>query len=240
MTDGYAAAHVRAAEAALIAAGEPLMQRAAAGLASVLEELLAARLADPDLAADGPGSVLLLVGSGDNGGDALFAGAALAASGVDVAIARTSTLVHQDGLQAALAAGARQLGEAPTPTDDAVAAAKDADLIVDGIVGTGASIDPTLRGAALELVQALLPVVQSHRGPTVVAVDLPSGIDADEGTVPDGSVLPAEVTVTFGAVKAGLLVPPASAYAGDLRFVDIGLLPELDGVEPLVTVAREV
>ncbi|MFZ4894175.1 NAD(P)H-hydrate epimerase [Plantibacter sp. Mn2098] len=240
MIDGYAAAQVRAAEAPLIAAGVPLMQRAAAGLAVELRELLVKRLRDRDAADGDSGRIVLLVGSGDNGGDALYAGATLASGGAEVIVVRTSARVHADALSAALSAGARQAAGAPADPEVALAATTGADIVVDGIIGTGTSPDPTLRGAAREIVEALLPVVQSPHGPLVVAVDLPSGIDADEGTVPDGAVLPAEVTVTFGAVKAGLLIPPGAGFAGDVRLVDIGLGPSLADVEPLVRVAREL
>ncbi len=69
----------------------------------------------------------------------------------------------------------------------------------------------------------------------VVAVDLPSGVDADTGTV-DGEAVRADATVTFGAYKPGLLVDPAREYAGPLRLVDIGLgpyLPEVPDLEAL-------
>jgi NAD(P)H-hydrate epimerase len=52
--------------------------------------------------------------------------------------------------------------------------------------------------------------------------------------VPDPVVLPADVTVTFGAIKAGLLLAPASRFVGELRLVDIGLGPHLEHAEPLV------
>ena len=68
----------------------------------------------------------------------------------------------------------------------------------------------------------------------VVAVDQPSGIGTDDGSVPDPAVLPADVTVTFGALKAGLLLSPGAELAGRIVLVDIGLGPELEGVEPLL------
>ena len=74
------------------------------------------------------------------------------------------------------------------------------------------------------------------RHPLVVAVDLPSGISPDDGRVPDPTVLPADATVTMGAVKAGLLLPPASRLAGRVVLVDLGLGRALAGVEPAVTV----
>ena len=84
------------------------------------------------------------------------------------------------------------------------------------------------------MVERALQAVAPHAPtrPVVVAVDLPSGIDPDTGAVPDGPVLRADLTVTFGAIKAGLLLTPGSELAGRVRLVDIGL--DLTGVEPVV------
>jgi NAD(P)H-hydrate repair Nnr-like enzyme with NAD(P)H-hydrate epimerase domain len=68
-------------------------------------------------------------------------------------------------------------------------------------------------------------------GAAVVAVDLPSGVDADTGEVPDPAVLRAAVTVTFGALKPGLLREPGAGYAGRVVLVDIGL--DLSGFTPV-------
>jgi NAD(P)H-hydrate epimerase len=209
MIAGYSAAQIRAAEAPLLAAGVPLMQRAAAGLAAGIRELRPA-----------PARVLLLVGSGDNGGDALYAGAELAAGGYRVSILPTGSRMHAAGLAAALAAGA-EVVEQPGHTD----------IIVDGILGTGTSSDPALRGRALEIVPALLTLVRTEHAPHVVAVDLPSGIHPDTGAV-NGPVLPADLTVTFGGHKAGLLIDPGKTLAGRIQLVDIGL--DLTGIEPVI------
>jgi hydroxyethylthiazole kinase-like uncharacterized protein yjeF len=234
MINGYSAEQIRAVERPHLAAGEPLMQRAAAGLADEIRAVLRERVArHPGIA----GRILLLVGSGDNGGDGLFAGAELAAEGVRVTIVATGPGMHEAGLAAALAAGAH-LATA-VPLDDfrlaalAGLAARE-DVIVDAIVGTGTSPNPALRGAARDIVAALLPVVSAPDGPTVVAVDIPSGIDPTDGSVPDAVVLPADVTVTFGGVKAGLLLPPASGLAGRVRLIDIGLGPDLARLTPVV------
>jgi hydroxyethylthiazole kinase-like uncharacterized protein yjeF len=184
------------------------MQRAAAGLASHLRALE-------------PQSVLLLVGTGDNGGDALYAGAALAADGTDVAIVASGERMHESGLREALARGAHV-----EPRTRLAELAVTSDVIVDGLVGTGSA--GGLRGGALELVEALPP----HEA-TVVAVDIPSGINPDDGSVP-GHVLVADLTVTFGAYKAGLLLEPARSYAGRVVLIDIGL--DLTGVEPVLRV----
>jgi NAD(P)H-hydrate epimerase len=226
--DGYSAAQVRAAEAPHLAAGEPLMARAAAALAGVLRR----ELARPDVA-DGP--VLMLIGSGDNGGDALFAGAELAVHGVDVHAIPASERMHAGGAAAARAAGVRLVDR-----DDQAAvdrALRSASVIVDGLLGTGTSPAPALRGAARDLVVAAMRIVD-ELSIRVVAVDLPSGIDPDDGSVPDPTVLTADVTVTFGAVKAGLLVEPGASCAGRVELVDLGLGPELAGMTPLVRTDR--
>jgi hydroxyethylthiazole kinase-like uncharacterized protein yjeF len=226
---GYTAAQVRAAEAPLLAAGEPLMRRAASALAAEIERLIPAR-AD----ATGPALVVVLAGSGDNGGDALHAGAELAAHGADVRIVATGSRLHEEGAASARAAGATDLDPDADP-DGFDRAVVDADVIVDGILGIGAAASPALRGRARELVARVLELrASATRHPLVVAVDLPSGIGADDGAAPDPTVLPADVTVTFGAVKAGLLVPPGSAYAGRVVLVDLGLGPALADVEPAV------
>ena len=211
----YTAAQVRAAEAPLLAAGEPLMQRAAAALADVLRQEL-----PPG------GRVLVVAGRGDNGGDALFAGAALAAEGTAVDIVQTTDAAHAQGLDAALAAHARVIA-----LDEAAAADPAYALIVDGIVGIGATGDPALRGGAREAVAALLPAVR--RGDSrVIAVDLPSGVQPDRGTVADDIVLPASVTVTFGALKAGLVRRAGPRLAGRVVLVDLGLdLPAGEAVD---------
>ena len=216
--EGYTAAEIRAAEEPLLAAGVPLMQRAAAALAREIRLLLPA---------DRPGRVLLLVGPGNNGGDALFAGAELAAAGTEVTVVPTSDRLHESGRIAATEAGARMLS-ATSPPDVAASVARDADVLVDGILGTGTSASPALRGQARELVAAVLPVLATEDPPVVVAVDLPSGVHPDDGSVPDQTVLPTDVTVTFGACKTGLLLSPAVEYAGRIVVVDIGLGPELE------------
>lgn len=211
---GYTAAQVRAAEQPLLEAGVPLMRRAAAALAAEIRGL-------------SPRRVLVLVGPGDNGGDALFAAAELAAEGVAVDMIATAARHHAEGASAALDAGASWVD-----VEDAANLAERSDVVVDGIVGTGSS--PGLRGETRQIVAAILPVLENPTRPRVVAVDIPSGIGADDGSVPDPIVLPADVTVTFGAEKAGLLIEPASRYAGRVVLVDLGLGPYLPA-RPVVT-----
>lgn len=201
----YAAAVVRAAEQPLLADGVPLMQKASSALAWVASELIA----EADAA-----RVLVLVGSGDNGGDALFAAATLAESArVDLLL--TSARRHEEGFAAATDAGAQQI------TIDDLHDADAYDLIIDGILGIGAAADPALRGDARTAVELLLPAVRAQ-GICVIAVDLPSGLHPDTGEA-DDVVLPATTTVTFGAVKSGLSRERASRLVGGLVLVDIGL-----------------
>jgi hydroxyethylthiazole kinase-like uncharacterized protein yjeF len=201
-------AEVRAAEDALLALVPPgaLMQRAAAGLA-----VHAGRLLDPVYGA----RVALLVGAGNNGGDALYAGARLAARGARVtAVLLSPDRAHAEGLAALRRAGGRA-GAAAGP---AVAVVRGADLVLDGIVGIGGS--GGLRPAAAELAEA------AGAAGVRVAVDLPSGVDADTGAVP-GAAFSADLTVTFGCLKPGLLVGAGADRAGEVRLVDIGLGPYL-------------
>lgn len=180
-----------------------LMQRAAAGLAAACAGVLG-RVYGKVYGS----RVVLLVGSGDNGGDALYAGARLARRGAGVsAVLLSPERVHGGGLAAFRAAGGRVAGSA-----DVV---RGADLVVDGIVGIGGK--GGLRAGAVEVVRLVREL-----GVPVVAVDLPSGVDADSGVV-SGDAVRADVTVTFGAHKPGLLIDPGREYAGAVRLVDIGL-----------------
>ncbi|WP_406146587.1 NAD(P)H-hydrate dehydratase [Streptomyces sp. NBC_01012] len=209
MRHAYSVESVRAAEKALMARlpEGALMQRAAAGLAVACGDLLRRR-------GRVYGSrVLLLVGSGDNGGDTLYAGARLARRGAGVrAVLTAPGKVHRAALAALLAAG----GQVVLDTSEGLGRV---DLVVDGITGIGGR--GGLRPEAAELVRA---VTAGHA--PVLAVDLPSGVEADTGQVL-GPAVRADATVTFGAYKPGLLIDPAAEHAGALRLVDIGLGPEL-------------
>ncbi|MFD9852650.1 NAD(P)H-hydrate dehydratase [[Kitasatospora] papulosa] len=210
MRHAYSVETVRAAERALMERlpEGALMQRAAAGLAVACCDLLRRN-------GRVYGSrVLLLVGSGDNGGDTLYAGARLARRGAGVRALLTSPdKVHRQAMAALLAAGGQVLGGPPLGAYGPV------DLVVDGITGIGGR--GGLRPEAAELVRA---VTAGHV--PVLAVDLPSGVEADTGEVL-GEAVRADATVTFGTYKPGLLVDPAAGHAGALRLVDIGLAGEL-------------
>ncbi|MFC9928429.1 NAD(P)H-hydrate dehydratase [Streptomyces sp. NPDC127190] len=215
MRTAYSVETVRTAERALMARlpEGALMQRAAAGLAAACAELLGRVYGS---------RVVLLVGSGDNGGDALYAGARLARRGAGV----TAVLLAPDRTHAGGLAALRRAGGTVTSPDRAEDLLLRADLVVDGIVGIGG------RGGLRPDAERLAGVVARSRA-AVVAVDLPSGVEADTGEV-RGAALAADVTVTFGTYKPGLLVDPAREYAGVVRLVDIGLeLPAEGELEAL-------
>jgi len=196
------------AERATLPDGE-LMQRAVRGLVAELADIPAGDL------------VVVLAGPGDNGGDALYAAAQLRDRGVRVDVALVdSTRVHADALAAAVAAGAEVI--------DAPSAQR---WCLDGMFGIGSRAG--LSGRAAEWADWA-----RSSGARTIAVDVPSGIDVDGGTLPGshvpGSHVIAERTVTFGTYKVGLLAGPAADAAGEVRLVDIGLklgVPALEALE---------
>jgi hydroxyethylthiazole kinase-like uncharacterized protein yjeF len=205
MRSAWRVADVRKAEEALMATLPPgtLMQRAAAGLARRCALLLEDRTGGVYGA-----RVHLLVGSGDNGGDALFAGALLARRGATVtAELLNPDRTHRDGLAALRSAGGRV--DRPSTMD----------LLVDGIVGIGAK-----GGLRPDAVAALRQATETK--PTVVAVDVPSGVDVDTGAT-SGPHVTADVTVAFGCLKPAHVVGPAAPAAGLVELIDIGLGPWL-------------
>ncbi len=229
--DGYSAKQVRDAEVSLIAAGIPLMERSGTALAKAIAQLLVER-------PQGYQIVLMLVGGGNNGGDALYAAAELASRGVEVQLIPVRGKVHEEAMRVALEGGARLLVPVDASEDDVVATIEEAvphvSLVVDGILGTGSVGRGALAGTPRAAVKALLRAFDAGADCAVVAVDIPSGTDPDTGDVHDSVVLPADTTVTFGVCKAGLLTELGRRYAGRIMVADIGLLPQLEGVEPLI------
>ena len=198
----YTADAIRAAEAPLLA-GLPegvLMRRAAHGLTTAIAKELYARTG-----AVAGRRVCAIVGSGDNGGDALWAATLLRRRGVAAdAVLLNPDRAHAKGLAAFRAAGGRIVQGIPISTD----------LVIDGVVGISAS-GPLRPAAATLFAETDVPVV---------AVDIPSGVDVHTGATP-GPAVQAALTVTFGGLK------PVHALAdcGRVELVDIGLaLPPTD------------
>jgi hydroxyethylthiazole kinase-like uncharacterized protein yjeF len=227
MRAAHAVADVRAAEQELMATlpAGTLMQRAAAGLGSVCMGLLGQVYGS---------RVVILAGSGDNGGDALFAGARLARRGARVTAIAAGTRLHEEGAAALTSAGGI-LVPVSAGGDAARAALSLADLIIDGLTGIGGSGGLRLPAATL----ARLTEEARADGAVVVAVDLPSGVSADTGEV-EGEAVQADVTVTFGTWKPGLLIDPGASNAGAAQLVDIGLAPHLTGPAAVALQAADV
>ena len=188
----YTAQQIRDAEAPLLAAlpDGVLMRRAAFGLASaIIRELgtVAGR------------TVCAVVGSGDNGGDALWAATFLRRRGAGAAaVLLNPDHTHEKALAAFLAAGGRIVEKVPGATD----------LVIDGVVGIGAT--GPLRPNAAE--------VFAGTDAPVVAVDVPSGVDVHTGAAEGPHVKPT-LTVTFGGLKP----VHALGQCGRVELVDIGL-----------------
>ena len=226
MRSAHDVAQVRAAEAAVMATLPPgtLMERAATGLAATVADVMGGTYGL---------RVVALVGSGDNGGDALWAAALLARRGarVDAVLLTAGPHAQEEMFRAAG-------GRVQHATDDqGVQQVLDstwwqrADVVLDGIVGIGGRAG--LMGTAATIVQAL----NDSAAPVVVAVDLPSGVDPDTGAVGEVAVA-ADVTVCLGTYKPALLVDPAAACAGRIELVDIGVERALS--EPSVAALQVV
>lgn len=215
MIRGHTAAAVRAAEAPLLAAGEPLMLRAARALA----DHVAARADTADGRGPGAPRVLVLAGAGANGGDGLHAAAMLRADGIHADAIATAERLHDEGAAALREEGGTILPLADTAPGMLEERLARTTLVLDAMLGIGGR--PEVPADLLPL----LAVVRAS-GVPVIAVDLPSFVDATTGETAD-EALHATETVTFGAVKAGLLLPDGAERAGALHLVELGLGPHL-------------
>ncbi|WP_342783588.1 bifunctional ADP-dependent NAD(P)H-hydrate dehydratase/NAD(P)H-hydrate epimerase [Rudaeicoccus suwonensis] len=208
----FAVADVRAAEEAVRAQLPEgmLMTRAAEGLA----EVAMARLGRHG------SRVVVLAGPGDNGGDALYAAAALAGDDLNVLAVLTGPAEHQGGLEAATGAGVVIEEWRDGPAGDAVTGAlADADLVIDGILGIGG------RPGLPEHLRNLPDLIGGDA--FVLAVDLPSGCDP-AGLVRSDSIY-ADETVTFSLAKPVHLMPVSEPAVGMLTVVDIDV-PDPDAI----------
>jgi NAD(P)H-hydrate epimerase len=164
---------------------------------------------------------LMVCGKGNNGGDGLVAARHLRARGMAV----TAILLARPAeLSPATATAFREYVDAGGrwrrfSADVVRREAARSDVAVDAIVGTG------FRGPARGTVAEAIAVLGEATG-SVVAVDVPSGVDADTGVV-DGEAVEADATVTFGALKPGLVFHPGADRAGAVMVADIGFPPDL-------------
>jgi NAD(P)H-hydrate epimerase len=212
---------VRAFDARTIEAGVPgivLMENAGRGAATELLQRLA-----------GKKLVVVACGTGNNGGDGFVLARHLRVGGLEprvVLVGQPDKVAGDARLayDAYLAIGGTiEL----VPTDLDVVELKEAfvqaDAIVDALFGTG--LDRPLSGTPADVAEAIASAAALR-----VALDVPSGINADTGA-PLGPAVIADVTLTFGFLKTGLMTPRGRAHAGALVVVPIGVPPELARAE---------
>lgn len=250
---------VRGMERPLLDDGVPLMRMAASALAHEALDMLS----DGDDEDDEDREVVLLAGGGDNGGDGLYAAARLVQKGISATVVAVGRTLHDEAFAAFTHAGGKVLvldpqsdipgcsagfdeQEAKDRLQTAVELACGADLIIDAMTGIG--VNGALRGIAAQMATLLRRIRTdgecdltddgdpSPLLPPVIAVDVPSGVGIDDGCLP-GAYIQADRTVTFGALKPCLMLPPAAYECGRTILVDFGF--DIDDVEPDVQAAND-
>jgi hydroxyethylthiazole kinase-like uncharacterized protein yjeF len=203
--------------------GPVLMERAALGVSSLIQARYPGR------------HTLVVCGCGNNGGDGLAAARQLHVVGHPVACVVYAGSVGELSPDATLnyrvaeKAGVNlRIGEIPGYLWD------ESELVVDCLLGTGATGE--LRGRMVEA--AGLINAAGARGVPVLAVDVPSGVDATTGSLAAGAVA-ADMTITFHAAKSGLICPPGSEAAGEIVVWDIGIPEPLEPEPDLWVVSAE-
>jgi len=181
--------------------GLDLMERAGTGLAELVHELVPA------------GRVVVVCGKGNNGGDGFVAARLLRDRGREVHVL---TLAPVEELRGDALRNAERLpGAAPEPFRAGALAG--AAAVIDAILGTGFSGEP--RDPAASAIEAINAVSDAA---SVIACDVPSGVDASTGEIA-GVAVSARATATFNAAKPGLWIAPGKGRAGEVRVVDIGI-----------------
>ncbi|HLW94612.1 MAG TPA: NAD(P)H-hydrate dehydratase [Solirubrobacteraceae bacterium] len=198
------AARMRATDAwAIEERGVPsleLMERAGQGLAALAAELA------------GEGRIVVVAGKGNNAGDGLVAARLLRAAGRDVDVVSAGEL---SALQGDAAVNLERLpGDAPTPLGAGISA--NPALVIDALLGTGAS------GAPRAEIAAAIAAIAGCGAAVVLAADVPSGVDASSGEVA-GDAVAADATATFHAAKPGLWIEPGRSHAGRVSVIEIGI-----------------
>ncbi len=173
-------------------------------------------------------NMLVLVGPGNNGGDGLVAARHLHDMGAQVTLYLWKRKTEGDfNFAQTQARGIKTLRAEGDENFSQLRAALDGSTIsVDALLGTGANrpIEGTLK-EILVLVNPQIPNPKSHPPPSIIAVDLPSGLNADTGTL-DPATVSADLTVTFAFPKVGFYKFPAADALGEWVIADIGIPPE--------------
>jgi hydroxyethylthiazole kinase-like uncharacterized protein yjeF len=218
----YSAAQVRALDAYEISQrgvpGFVLMTRAAeAALALLREGWPRTR------------RLTLVCGAGNNGGDAYVLARLARQAGLEPVVLAAADPAQLTG--DAARAHAEWLGAGGSVQAFSAQTLVDAELIVDGLLGTGLRGAP--RPAAAAQIEAINAVSEA-RGTPVIALDIPSGLEADNGTVARMAVR-ATATLTFVALKSGLFLGEGPAHTGEVRLADLGIVnPATPEFEPIM------
>jgi NAD(P)H-hydrate epimerase len=176
---------------------------------------------------DRPGTVIILCGKGNNGGDGLVAARLLHEAGHEVRVVLPFSVESLSPDAHAMYDRAYQSGVTivPTVTDDELAGAG---LVIDALLGTGVT------GPVGGIMGELIIRTNAQRGGRgVLAVELPSGVNADTGEMP-GPAIRAEATVTMALPKPCLVLFPGAQQAGQWTVADIGYPPEVYEYKPAV------
>lgn len=222
------AGEMRAIEEAAVARGATwsgLMEQAGAGVARAALDVLGNAAGR---------RVLVLVGPGNNGGDGLVAARLLHDAGARVTLYlwRRSDAADDTNRRLCRERAIPEMRSADDPHGQALRAAlTESDLVIDALLGYGAN--RPVEGELATIIATLNAATAQPDGtkrPFVLAVDVPTGVHADSGALL-GDAVRADLTVSTGLLKRGLIFYPARAYAGELRSVDIGLSPaDLEGI----------
>lgn len=200
--------------------GFELMRRAGQGVATTVEYLA-------EKARGGSTFIQLIAGRGNNGGDAFAAALFLHEQDyeVEVLLAGSAADVRGDALRhlSKMRAAGIALTELPTKEswEDALRDAGSGEIIVDGVLGIGVNGPP--RGPIAGAIHYINTIAEDN---LIVSIDVPSGLDADTGKAP-GEAVTADITVTIGMPKVGLLAPEALPYVGSVDVISIGIPIEL-------------
>src|SRR5215211_5657574 len=199
---------------------DQMMQNAGQGIADVLFDLF-----EDDVETE----IVGLVGPGNNGGDTLVALTELVQEGWK---ARAYLVKRKkDELVRRFTDAGGELLSGENVFEKLTEAMENADVLLDGVLGTGVKLP--LKKDVAEFLSEINNLLDGlDQGPLVVAVDCPSGVDCDSGEVADETIA-ADLTITMAAVKQGLLKLPAFEYVGDLEVVDIGLSDDLPSLKEL-------
>jgi len=158
--------------------------------------------------------IVVLAGTGGNGGDGLVAARLLTAWGAEVSVITTRAVEDHTGITLHQL-GILQRWEIPIADGSTDSPMTDADLVIDGVLGFSLEGDP--RGTAAALIEAA-----NNADTPILAIDLPSGLDATTGEI-GSPCIRAATTLTLALAKTGLGADGANAVTGDLWLADIGV-----------------